>query len=63
MVQGLPGRPPQAARREQFARLIARGISSAEACRIVGVHPKTGNAGDSAAQSPVAAAGGCTIHR
>ena len=42
MVHGLPGRPPQAARREQFARLIARGVSSAEACRIVGVHPKTG---------------------
>jgi transposase, IS30 family len=42
MVQGLPGRPPQAARREQFARLIARGVSNAEACRVVGVHPKTG---------------------
>ena len=42
MVHGLPGRPPQAARREQFARLIARGVGSAEACRIVGVHPKTG---------------------
>jgi transposase, IS30 family len=39
MVQG---RPPLAAKREQFGRLIARGIGSAEACRIVGVHPKTG---------------------
>jgi IS30 family transposase len=29
-------------REEQFARLIARGVGSAEACRIVGVHPKTG---------------------
>jgi transposase, IS30 family len=42
MVQGRPGRPPLAAKREQFARLIARGVASAEACRIVGVHPKTG---------------------
>ena len=31
-----------AAKRERFARLIARGVGSAEACRIVGVHPKTG---------------------
>jgi transposase, IS30 family len=37
-----PGRPPQAWQREQFGRLIARGVSSAEACRIVGVHLKTG---------------------
>ena len=42
MVQGRPGRPPFAAKREQFGRLIARGVGSAEACRIVGVHPKTG---------------------
>ena len=42
MVRGLPGRAPQAAKRELFARLIARGVGSAEACRIVGVHPKTG---------------------
>ena len=42
MARGLPGRAPQAAKRKQFARLIARGVGSAEACRIVGVHPKTG---------------------
>jgi transposase, IS30 family len=42
MVQGHRGRPPLAAKREQFGRLIARGIGNAEACRIVGVHPKTG---------------------
>ena len=42
MVQGRQGRPPLAAKREQFGRLIARGVGSAEACRIVGVHPKTG---------------------
>ena len=42
MVQGRPGRPPLAAKRGQFGRLIARGVGSAEACRIVGVHPKTG---------------------
>jgi transposase, IS30 family len=42
MAHGLPGRAPQVAKREQFARLVARGVGSAEACRIVGVHPKTG---------------------
>ena len=42
MVQGQPGPPPLAAKREQFGRLIARGVGSTEACRIVGVHPKTG---------------------
>jgi hypothetical protein len=42
MVQGRPGRPPLAAKREQFGRLIARGVGSAEACRIVGVHRQTG---------------------
>ncbi len=29
-------------KREQFARLIAHGVSNAEACRIVGVHRRTG---------------------
>ncbi len=50
MAQGRPGRPPLAAKREQFGRLIARGVGNAEACRVVGVHPKTGNAGDAAVQ-------------
>src|SRR5215471_13418200 len=42
MVEGRLGRPPLAAKREQFGRLIARGVGNAEACRIVGVRPKTG---------------------
>ena len=42
MVHGAPGPAPQTAKREQFARLIAQGTSSAEACRIVGVNPRTG---------------------
>ncbi len=42
MVEGHRGRPPLAAKREQFGLLIARGIGNAEACRIVGVHPQTG---------------------
>ena len=42
MAEGRGGRPALAAKREQFGRLIARGVGSAEACRIVGVHPKTG---------------------
>jgi len=40
--RGVPGRAPDSEKRERFARLIARGFGSAEACRIVGVHPKTG---------------------
>ena len=42
MVHGRPGVAPQTEKREWFARLIAQGISSAEACRIVGVNPRTG---------------------
>jgi hypothetical protein len=37
MVGGRPGPAPQTAKREWFARLIA------QACRIVGVNPRTGN--------------------
>ena len=40
--RGRPGPAPQTAKREQFARLIARGVSNSEACRIVGVNRKTG---------------------
>jgi transposase len=40
--RGRPGPAPQAAKREQFARLIARGVSNSEACRIVGVNRRTG---------------------
>ena len=42
MVQGRPGVAPQTAKREWFARLMAQGISNVEACRIVGVNPRTG---------------------
>lgn len=42
MGHGRPGSAPQTAKREEFARLIARGVSNAEACRIVGVNPRTG---------------------
>ncbi|HZA86867.1 MAG TPA: IS30 family transposase [Acidimicrobiales bacterium] len=42
MGPGRPGVAPQTAKREWFARLIARGVSNAEACRIVGVNPRTG---------------------
>jgi transposase, IS30 family len=45
MAQGGPGQPPLAAKRKQFAGLIARGAGNAEACRIVGVRPKTGKRG------------------
>ena len=42
MGRGQPGAAPQTAKREQFAQLIARGVPSAQACRIVGVNPRTG---------------------
>ena len=42
MARGRPGSAPQTAKREQYARLIARGTSCAEACRIVGVNLRTG---------------------
>ncbi len=42
MGHGRPGAAPQTAKREQFAQLIARGVPSAEACRIVGVNTRTG---------------------
>lgn len=38
MVHGRPGPAPQTAKREQFARLIERGMSSSEACRVVGIY-------------------------
>jgi IS30 family transposase len=33
---------PQTVKREQYAALIARGVSSSEACRIVGINRRTG---------------------
>jgi hypothetical protein len=42
MGPGRPGVAPQTAKREWFARLIARGESNAEACRIVGISRRTG---------------------
>ena len=42
MGHGRPGSAPQTEKREWFARLIAGGVSNAEACRIVGVNPRTG---------------------
>ncbi len=42
MVRGRRGVGPQTAKREQWARLIARGVSNSEACRIVGINVRTG---------------------
>jgi transposase, IS30 family len=42
MVGRRPGAGPQTAKREQWARLIARGVSNSEACRIVGINRRTG---------------------
>jgi hypothetical protein len=36
-----PGALPQTEKREQYARLIGQGFSSLEACRIVGINPRT----------------------
>jgi len=40
---GRPGVAPLTAQREEYARLIAQGVSNSEACRRVGVNRKTGN--------------------
>lgn len=40
--KGTQGPAPLSAQREQFARLIARGVSNSEACRLVGVNTRTG---------------------
>jgi len=39
---GRRGPSPDYAKREAFGRLIADGIPSARACRMVGIHPRTG---------------------
>ena len=39
---GRRGPQPDYAKREAFSKLIAEGVSSAEACRIVGVYRRTG---------------------
>ena len=39
---GRRGPSPDYAKREAFRRLIADGIPSARACRMVGIHPRTG---------------------
>ncbi len=39
---GRRGPLPDYAKREAFARLIAEGVPSARACRMVGIHPRTG---------------------
>jgi IS30 family transposase len=40
--RGRPGVAPQTAKREQYAALIARGVTNSEACRIVGINRRTG---------------------
>src|SRR2546429_3925758 len=40
--RGRPGVAPQTVKREQYAALIARGVSNSEACRIVGINRRTG---------------------
>jgi hypothetical protein len=42
MGKGRPGPPPQLEKREQFAALIAMGVSNTEACRTVEINRRTG---------------------
>jgi transposase, IS30 family len=42
MGRGVRGVAPQVEKREQFARLIAQGVSNSRACQIVGINRKTG---------------------
>ena len=39
---GRRGPKPDYAKREAFAKLIAGGVPSLRACRMVGINPKTG---------------------
>jgi hypothetical protein len=39
---GRRGPSPDHAKREAFAKLIAEGVPSARACRMVGINPRTG---------------------
>jgi IS30 family transposase len=39
---GVPGPEPLTVQRQEFARLIAKGVSNSEACRLVGVNRRTG---------------------
>jgi hypothetical protein len=40
--RGRPGSAPQTGKREAYARLIEAGVSSLQACRMVGINPRTG---------------------
>ena len=40
--RGRPGVAPQTVKREQYAAVIARGVTNSEACRIVGINRRTG---------------------
>lgn len=40
--RGVPGPSPLTRQREEFARLVARGVGNSEACRQVGVNRRTG---------------------
>ena len=39
---GVPGPAPLMAQRQEFARLLAKGLNNSEACRLVGVNRRTG---------------------
>ena len=53
----VPGPPPLTRQRQEFARLIARGVSNAEACRLVGVNRRTGTRWRVRAHGPQRAGG------
>jgi|GEM_PF-3197323 len=40
--RGVPGPAPLSRQRKEYERLIARGVSNAEACRMVGMNRRTG---------------------
>lgn len=61
MVCGRPGPAPQTAKREQYAGLIARGVPSAEACRLVVSMLGQVSGGGPGGRSLAAAAAGCTV--
>jgi hypothetical protein len=61
MVHGRPGPAPQTAKRERFAQLIARACRMRRRAASSASIRAPESAGDTAAQSPAAPAGGGTI--
>ena len=59
---GVPGPAPLTAQRQEFAKLIAKGVSNSEACRLIGVNRRTGTRWRLGARSSSNRVLSCSIH-